>query len=214
MNDREGIVFRPSRFEPAIGYGGFDVRLHLRPSPRYFDACRAYFPVESAGVIKRQVVEASWTGGETLPFVTGRIRLEAHDGDHQEIYSFGGRATITTEDNATVCRVSSPAPFLPLSEDLRSPFAILESELEAIYARTRARWGVDEYDHLDRLGHTDPMTLFMASLLAVERRLEPLARADDEPALRQTLRLVRGIREQLTRTGEWPAAPRELEELL
>lgn len=214
MAEPDGLIYHPSRYDPPVGHAGLDVRLTDHPADRYFDARRAHFPVETAGVLKLQSVEHPWSGGPELRFVGGRIRLEAHDGDHAEIYSFGGVAAMTVDGPTTLCRATSTAPFLPLSDDPESPFALLESELEAILAQSRARWGQSEYAHLDRLGHIEPMTLFVASLVALEERLTPLARPDGDEMLRRGLRLVRGWREQLARAGEWPSVPPDLDAIL
>lgn len=214
MAEPDGLIYHPSRYDPPVGHAGFDARLTDQPADRYFDARRALFPVETAGVLKLQAVEHPWSGGPELRFAGGRIRLEAHDGDHAEIYGFGGVAAVTVEGGTTLCRVTSTAPFLPLSDDPESPFALLESELEVILAQSRARWGQSEDAHLDRLGRVEPMTLFVASLVALEERLASLARPSGDEMLRRGLRLVRGWREQLSRAGEWPSVAPDLDAIL
>jgi hypothetical protein len=214
MAEPDGLLYHPSRYDPPLGLAGFEARLTDRPAARYFDARRALFPVEAMGVLKLQAMEHPWNGGPELRFAGGRIRLEAHDGDHVEVYGFGGVTTVTVEGEKTICRVASTAPFLPLSDDPESPFTLLESELEVILAQSRARWGQSESLHLDRLGHVEPMTLFVASLAALEARLARLARPEGDETIRRGLRLVRGWREQLARAGEWPAAPPDLDSIL
>lgn len=214
MDSTDGLIYYPSRYDPPLGHPGFEVWLRQTPSPRYFDARRALFPVETGGVLKRQNVEATWSGGPVLRFVVGRIRLEAHDGDFEEIFGFGGEAAISAEAGATVCRVTSSAPFLPLSDDPGSPFAIMVSELEVIIAQSRARWGNTEYTHLDRLSHADPMTVFVAVVGALEVRLGHLAHSEDDPTLRLAVRLAREMRELLSHTGEWPAVVPSLDDIL
>jgi len=214
MSQEEGLVYSPSRYSPALGHAGFDVRLSGEPTGRYFDAHRALFPVEVAGARKRQAVEHPWTGGPEMSFAIGRIRIEAHDGDYEEIYTFGGSAAITVDAGYTICRAASTAPFLPLSDDPRSPMALLESELEVILAQARARWGDTEYTHLDRLSQVDPLALFQSSLQAVERRVAPLLRVDADEGLRQVAHVAREMREQLARAGDWPAVIPELDQLL
>lgn len=212
--NQEGLVFYPSRYYPPLGYPGFDVWLSDTPSRRYFDAHRILFPIEVSGALKRQTVEHPWSGSPEVRFVIGRIRLEAHDGDYEEVYSFGGLAAVSRDGDITVCRVASTAPFLPLNEDPQSPMGVLESELEILLAERRARWGKDEYSHLDHLGHTDPLTLFRVSIQTVERRLKSLVRPDGDETLRDAARLARGMREQLVRAGEWPADVPELDDIL
>jgi hypothetical protein len=215
MSTDEGIIYHPSRYVPAVGHAGFDVYLRPQPSVRYFDACRVSLPVEAAGVVKRQRMEAATTPGPELRFAAGRIRIDAHDGDCEEVFGFGGVATLSVESGTTICRVTSSAPFLPLGNDPNSAVALLEAEFEVILARRRAEWGAGEYAHLDRLGHVEPLTLFVASLAAMEQRLAALARAGDEDdTLRHGLRLARQMRETLARAGDWPAVPPELGELL
>jgi hypothetical protein len=208
----EGLTFHPSPYDPPLGYAGFDVALGDAPSARYFDARRLSFPIEVDGVLKRGLVEHPWGQSPELRFAAGRIRLDAHDDDHMELFGFGGVATITTTGGVTLCQVTSSAPLLPLTDDPNDPLALLESELEVMIAQDRARWGADEYSHLDRLGHVAPLTLFAASFTALERRLRGLAAVEDD--VRQALRLVRGIREIVQRAGAWPDNAPDWEELL
>ena len=208
----EGLVFHASPYDPPLGYAGFDVELCDEPSPRYFDARRVSFPTEEAGALKRQAVEHPWNQAPELRFAAGRIRLDAHDGDHMELFGFGGVATITTSGQITTCRVVSPAPLLPLTDDPNDPLAVLESELEVMLAQRRAQWGADEYSHLDRWGHIEPLTLFAAVLVALEQRLRTLAGVEEDA--REALRLARGIREIVQRAGAWPDNVPGWEELL
>ena len=214
MNHSEGLIYYPSRYEPPLGHAGFEIRLTAAPGQRYFDAHRAYFPVEQAGVLRRLPVEHPYRLADEFRFTSGRIRLEAHDGDHEEVFTFGGHAAVTVEGNETLCRVTSTAPFLPLNDDVESPFVLLESELEIVLARSRAGWGRDEARHLDRMGELEPMTLFVASIRTLEERLERLSRVETDPATRGALRLTHDIRRLLDRAGEWPASGPALTELL
>jgi hypothetical protein len=214
MDHDDGLFYYPSRYDPPLGHAGFEARLSDKPSERYFDACRVVFPVEQAGALRRLVVEHPSRLPGPLRFTAGRIRLEAHDGDLMEIMTFGGEAAFAEEGQLTICRATSPAPFLLLDDDPNSPFALLEGEWEAVLAQSRAAWGRDEYLHLDRLGQLDPMTLFAASILTLQDRLERLARVEDDAPTRRTLHLVRQFHEQLARMGEWPATGQKLQDLL
>jgi hypothetical protein len=200
---QEGVIYYPSRYDPPVGHAGFEVRLTAQPGARYFDVCRAAFPMEQAGALRRLVVEHPYRLAGPLRFVAGRIRLDAHDGDHVEVLTFGGEAVFTEEDGQTTGRVTSPAPFLPLDDDPESPYVLIEAELEAVVARLRAGWGNKEYEHLDRLNHVDPMDFFVAALHTLEERLAQLARVEDDEPTRRVLRVVRQIRAHLTRAGEW-----------
>jgi len=214
VSQEEGLTYAPSRYNPPLGHAGFDVWLSDKPTARYFDPYRVLFPVEISGVRKRQTVEHPWAGAPAVRFAIGRIRIEAHDGDYEEIFTFGGSAAVAVESGYTVCRATSTAPFLPLTDDPRSPMTLLESELEVILAQARVRWGNTEYAHLDRLNQVDPLALFRASLQAVERRVAPLLRVEADDGLRQVAHLALEMREQLARAGDWPAVIPELEELL
>ena len=214
MDQAEGLIYYPSRYSPPLGHAGFEIRLTGSPVPRYFDAWRALFPVEQSGALRLLPVEHPYRLANEFRFASGRIRLEAHDGDHAEIVTFGGSASVSVEGNETVCRVVSTAPFLPLNNDIESPFVLLESEIEIVLAQSRAGWGGEEARHLDRLGDVEPMTLFVACIRTLEERLQRLSRAEGDPATRQTLRLARDIHFLLERSGEWPAAAPGLAELL
>jgi len=188
------------------------VVLRDRPAARYFDASWVSFPTEEDGVLKRQTVEHPSTVAPELRFAAGRIQLHAHDGDEIELFTFGGDATVTTTGDTTLCQARSTAPFLPLSDDPNDPLAILESELEVMLAEGRARWGGEEYAHLDRLGHIPPMTLFVAFLATLEERLGRLAHVESD--VRGALHFARDVRETLRRAGEWPEVAPRWEELI
>lgn len=208
----EGLVFHSSPYDPPLGYSSIEVWLTDAATDRYFDGRRIAFPVEEWGVLKRQTVEHPWNNPPDMRFAAGRIALDAHDGDHIEIFGFGGTVTVTTQGDATHCRIASTAPLLPLTDDPNDPLAVLESEMEVMLAQGRARWGAGEYAHLDRLGHIAPMTLFVATFDALERRLQGLAALESDA--RDALRLVRGIRDILQRAGDWPNPVPRWEELL
>ena len=214
MDHAEGLIYYPSRYSPPLGHAGFELRLTGAPVGRFFDARRALFPVEQSGAMRLLPVEHPYRLVSEFRFTSGRIRLEAHDGDHEEVVTFGGQAAVSVAGNETICRVTSSAPFLPLSNDIESPFVLLESELEIVLAQSRAGWGREEARHLDRMGELEPMTLFVASIRTLEARLQRLSKAEGDPNTRQTLRLARDIRYLLERSGEWPATAADLVELL
>lgn len=210
----DGLVFYPSDYDPPLGHPGFDIYLTGGPRQRFFDARRAIFPVEQAGVLERLVVKHNERLTNDFKFVTGRIRLEAFDGDVVEIMTFGGHAAVSRVGDETVCRVTSTAPLIPLSEEFESPFVVLESELEIVLAQNRADWGKDEGRHLDRLGNLDPMTTFIASIRTLEDRLGLLAHAEEDPGAAEALHLVRDIHLLLEKLGRWPVSAPRLNELL
>lgn len=210
----DGLVFYPSNYDPPLGHPGFDVYLTGSPRQRFFDAYRVIFPVEQAGVLQRLMVKHNERLANDFTFVTGRIRLEAFDGDVVEIMTFGGHAVVSREGDETLCRVTSTAPLIPLSEEYESPFVVLESELEIMLAKNRANWGKDEGRHLDRLGDLDPMTTFVASICTLEDLLGRLAQAEEDPGAAEALHLVRNIHFLLEKSGRWPVSPSRLEELL
>ena len=214
LAQQDGLIYYPSPYNPPLGHAGFEVRLSDTPGDRYFDAHRALFPVEHGGALRRLAVEHPYRLGEELRFTSGRIRLEAHRGDVEEIVTFGGHAVVNVEGGETVCRVTSSAPFLPLAEGRETPFVLLAGELEVIMAESRAGWGRDESSHLDRLGEVEPMTLFVASLMTLEERLGRLAHVERDDETRQALHLVREMRHRLERAGQWPSSAAGLSEIL
>jgi hypothetical protein len=214
MAREEGLTYYPSRYDPPLGHAGFEARLSDAPRGRYFDVRRVVFPVEQGGALRRQTVEHPYRAVNPLHFIAGRIRLEAHNGDQLEIMTFGGEAAFAAETDLTVCRATSPAPFLPLDDNPESPFVLLVGELETALAQSRAGWGRDEYRHLDRLGEMAPMAVFVASMRTLEERLARLVRVEDDPATRRALHLVRQFHEQLAQAGEWPDAGGGLTDVL
>lgn len=214
MAQQDGLIYYPSRYTPPLGHAGFEVYLSDAPGERYFDARRALFPVEQGGVLRRLTVEHPYRLGEELRFTSGRVRLEAHGGDVEEILTFGGQAEIKVEGDKTICRVTSTAPFLPLGEGSETPFVLLAGELEVMLAESRAGWGSNEASHLDRLGETDAMALFVASLKTMEERLQRLARVEQDEETQRALHLVRDMRGQLERAGEWPSSAAGLADIL
>lgn len=214
MGHEEGLIYYPSRYSPPLGHAGFELRLTSIPGQRFFDARRALFPIEQSGSLRLLPIEHPYRLTNEIRFTSGRIRLEAHDGDHEEVVTFGGQAAIVVVGNETICRVTSTAPFLPLSNDIESPFVLLESELEIVLAQSRAGWGREEAHHLDRMGELEPMTVFVASIRTLEERLQRLALVEDDLATRRTLRLAHEIHSLLERSGEWPSSPPGLVDLL
>jgi hypothetical protein len=144
----------------------------------------------------------------------GLIALNDRKDKRIEAFTFGGALAIDTNETQTTCVFRSPAPILALSNEgtLARQFA---AEVLALFAEQRAVWNVRQPQEVfeRRLAGVAPLPLYLACLVSMRRRLQPMATAGDR-AVPLLLHLLDRAQRELELAGCWPASPITLDELL
>ena len=140
----------------------------------------------------------------------GRIILHDRKNKVVEAFSLGGVLEITVHDTHTSCCLISSAPIVHLT-DIQDVPTNLASEFEVLLAQLEARWGRDESGFKKKLANIEPLTLFVAGLMAIQARLHKLPATTTQ---RQSLHAIDEAIKMMQTNGNWPASIPILTDLL
>jgi hypothetical protein len=213
MDYTTGFYFRDPEAVPE-GYLELNVILTGAPSGRYFDTQRVTLPLAGTHAVTPETVEHPWRGAAVERLGPGRIRLQAHNGEVDEAFSFGGTAEFGVDSLVTILQLTSPAPIYHHGLDPGLVSYHLVDELETLLAHRRGEYGGNTGVFSERLSAADPHTLFVASFAELSRRLVPGSALGNDPALHAVSDLVERTICALKRLGEWPAVPPRLADVL
>ena len=200
------VAASPPRYQLAVA---------LRPAPtrQHYDPEELHAPVASdkATVDTLSVHHPFACPGE-YRVVLGRIRLRDRKDKAVSFFSFGGELNIQTSATRTYCALVSPAPIIELHAS-GSFMETLAFRVEALLARRRAAAGHCRGAFEERLVRLDPLMLYIACLVELERRAENLPCNIDQ-SLHTFYSRVRAALRELQDMPEYPTAVPELGELL
>ncbi len=180
----------------------------------------ARFPVVGRlGETRNLVVHHPWPGHTEERVALGRIILRGPGDEIAELFSFGGQLLMDVGEHDTTCRMTAPAPIVPL-QYAPSPVhheieTDLASEVEALLARLRATTHLEHDDFDRRLNAHPPDELFLASLASLRDVLDHLP-----PRLRRRRgyqiagHMVQDLVERAGEAGRWRESQPRLAELL
>jgi hypothetical protein len=213
MDYTTGFIFHESD-GILEGYLQLDVILTDAPSGRYFDTQRVTLPLAGVHAVVPETVEHPWRGRSVERLGPGRIRLQAHNGEVDEVFTFGGTAEFGVDSLVTICRLTSPAPFYHHGLDPGLVSYHLVDELEALMAHRLGEYAGSTSGFAERLNAVDPYSLFIAAFAELNQRVNHLSGLDSDPSLHAVADLVGRTIHALQRSGDWPATPPKLSELL
>lgn len=154
--------------------------------------------------------KAHWTTFKaTSPFPMSRIvcpgliTVRDQSGEEARFFVFGGSLEARDESpGEKVYSLRSSAPVLKLTSEKTTTADQLTSEVEALWARLQASWGMGDEAFWHHLTKVYPFRLFVASLQDVLNQYEAMP---DTSLQQQALR--HGLRHEkawLQETGQWP----------
>jgi hypothetical protein len=217
-----GYVFYPFPDGFSLGYTQLDIFLSDPGEaqgfvPREVVVC-TWAPGVHAGEngMDRTIIAAHTRGEATHHVAPGFVTVQSHDGGDLEAYCFGGQLVYRAGGAVVVCRLTSPAPILNLSEEgldwsengILRVVDGLESDIASLRATFDAGGGVRTAQSFDvRLSRTDPRLLYAVALERAYRAFQAL------PEVLRTERywdeynvLARAIQEARL-AAWWPAEP-------
>lgn len=214
MTIPSGYRYRPSRYSPSLGHAGLELDLTDKPGPTNFFIRTATFRVASSRIVDHTFYDLRTQNGarQDVRVVAGNLHLVACNHDVLYGFSFGGRLGIEDHGDYTTCCLESSAPIFELVEEWDATPIFVFSVLLGQLARQRAAWMDDDIGFEHRLVNVDPFQFFTAGLAFLDDYLARFYRWGEE--YRAGLRWVRRAIDILSSTGEWPASPPVLQELI
>jgi len=208
-----GYYLLPRAHLHSPGYTGLRIAIRGTPTKLHFD------PESIRLRLRDEPGSANWTTLElgSPDQVTGHVcpgRVIVRDRLDKRIhfFTFGGSLEVAFAPGVIVYSLHSPAPILELTEPEESIPDQLASETEAMMGEVQARWGSNDAGFARRLAQLDPFQFYLASLRSI------LLRYGQSRALRESFEALYdallGEERWLMQTGQWPAQPLMLEELL
>jgi hypothetical protein len=217
-----GYVFYPFPASFSLGYAQLDVFLSDLGEAEGFVPREVIVCTWDGGTVpgengmSRTIIAAHTTGEATHHVAPGFLTVQSHDGGDLEAYCFGGQLVYRAGGAMVVCRLTSPAPILNLSEEgldwsengILRVVDGLESEIASLRATLDAGGNVRAAGMFDqRLARTDPRLLYAVGLESAYRAFQAL------PEVLRTERywdeysvLARAIQEARLAPW-WPADP-------
>lgn len=167
-----GYYLYPPLHPGDPGHRQLDIILRQNPTQRHFDPEQITLNIASPiGGVEKLIIELPFSGNDHYQVVAGRIIMKDRLGKTTEIFSFGGRLTLTIEQDYTICMLRSAAPILDLLYQ-DSPAATLAQEVEILLAQRRAAWSNDLGLYEQHLAVVDPLVLYHACLDALREKLK------------------------------------------
>lgn len=212
-----GFEIIDSPYYPAIGIASLRVHLGAQPQERGFDSARLRLPIIEHQEIQEVEVMHPWVnlaGRSPLCLAAGRFTLYDHADHALYGFSLGGQVEVKDQEDLTSCCLSSSAPLLLLQDDPESPDRVLADELEALFARRRAAWGLDEAMFVSRMQAADPMKLLAACLGTLDARLKRITSLDHGRQYQDLEQHIHHLQEVLQNDGSWPSIVPRIEDLI
>jgi hypothetical protein len=208
-----GYYLLPKQHPHSPGYSGLLVAIRETPTEMHFDPESMRLRLEDArGEVSRTTLSLRWSFRGTRRVFPGRIILRDRIGKRAEFFAFGGSVKATHIPGKTVYSLRSPAPVLRLTGPPETTPDQLASETEVVQGKLAAKWIPNEDEFARRLAQMNPLRLYLASLDSI------LARYKQTFSLREIFHdlydALLAEKRWLMKTGQWPATPLSLEELL
>lgn len=213
-----GYVFYPEPSPDFSVHTRLDVNICAIPTDLHYDPERLTVSIiKQDGTIQRKIISHPWRGNHHLRVGYGRIVIRDRKNKIVEAYCLGGDMAITVSPTCTSCCLTSPVPLFRLGVENGSPedlAADVVDKFEAMVAIRRARWGADEMGFQQHLTSICPSELYAAGLQSIQSELNHLPSRLRGQRYRQTAYAVDAAIGGARESGQWPATPITLDELL
>ncbi len=192
------MVARPHPRSP--GYGALLVAMRRIPTERHFDPeAIQLFVSEGRGYPAAATLHMASELGDRNRVCPGQIEIVDRLNKRLGFFTFGGEIDVAVGPQVSVFSIRSQAPILHLSNGFTDEMADqLASGTEALWARLRVRWGVNDSAFMRRLASIHPLELYAATLESLHVSYQ------DSPILRQTFPEFYGM---LRRELQWVESP-------
>ncbi len=192
------VVARPHPRSP--GYSGLLVAMRPIPTERHFDPeAIQLFLSEGQGYPAAATIHLGSELGDRNRVCPGQLEIVDRLNKRLGFFTFGGEVDVAVAPGLNVFTIRSRAPILSLSNGFTDEMADqLASGTEALWARLRVRWGVNDSAFMRRLASIHPLELYAATLESLHISYQ------ESPILRQTFPEFYGM---LRRELQWVQSP-------
>ena len=166
-----GYYLLPKSHPEALGYNELHIAIREKPTGLHFDPVTVHLRLNQDG-------QAEWltVGLKSLPeqsrrVCPGCITLRDHIKE-VAFFTFGGTLDVVNTLVETVYSLRSFAPILEITKDIASAHDQFAFEMEALFARFSAQWGLYSDKFEQRLAEIDDWQLYLASLDAILHEYE------------------------------------------
>ncbi len=168
-----GYSFFPPGEPHEIGHPQLQIIIRPTPTEKHFDPEIVTCTVApTSGGTDELRVHHPWVSEPTYRVCAGHVLIEDRKGKQVAAFTFGGALHIDSNDQRTMCRLTSPAPILQCSLTSDPLEVMLGEEVEILFAERRAAWLHDEDAFDKRLAAADPLALYQACLRALRDKFE------------------------------------------
>lgn len=198
-----GYIFYPSKRPDEPGHPRLDIILRETPTGLHFDPSKVLLhTVSQAGEVHSSAIDHPWDGLGEYKVLAGRVVIQDHVGKSHQAFTFGADLNIQTDDEQTLCVLSSEAPIYSLEPENRIVNLFVQ-EVEILLAERRAAWG-DNVDGFERrLASIRPLSLYSACLGALRQRFQHYPHSEEE--LIQRLTRFLHTESQALHSGSYPS---------
>ncbi len=142
----------------------------------------------------------------------GMVSVASHNGAALNLYTFGATLTSRESGDVTLCRLTSPAPILNLSEvgldAAESAVLRVVDGFEAALATERAVHENDRAETFDeRLARADPRRLYAAALAMAQQSFAALPEVLRTERYWDEYAVLNRAVEEASHTDWWPSDP-------
>jgi hypothetical protein len=167
-----GYVFQPDPDHGSIGYALLKVVLRAKPTGLHFDPSAVIVTsvMPDGRIHSTTIRHPSYSATDAGKLIAGRILLHDHKGKVVEAFSFGGDLTVTSQEELTICLITSPAPIIALARTEPMPTLLVE-EVETLLAHEHAVLDQHGEDFEGHLAQIEPSLLYCACLGELHKKL-------------------------------------------
>lgn len=202
------------------GHPRLEVHLNDQPSFEHFDPEHVEFTAKipsgtSVPYLDDMSLFHPWAGGSAFEVGCGHIFIYDRKGKKVDAFTFGGTVHLQVGKGLTIAVFESPAPILEVTP-VNPAVDLFVDEVEILLAMRRAAWlkktsNIHAYE--TRLALANPVDLYVACLLDVEKRLTHSHGGEDAKEMHLRC-VIRAELQALKNTGVWLGVEKGLDEVV
>jgi len=173
-----GYLFHYPQLDHPTDTFRLDIYLSSIPTEKHFDVKTASFIIQSEEEgFNNMTVSHPWGFENSAKVCAGLVVMTDRHGKKVEAFSFGGKLTIKSKENQTLCTLASHAPILELSSATPMHKLFVE-EVEIALAKYRADFPV--HTNFEKiLCNENPFNLYLTCLTEITTKFESFSRNND-----------------------------------
>ena len=210
-----GYTLEPSRYSPALGYSRLSVLISANPTQRFFDVKQFSIPTFDGRFLRyTHITRHELAPAESFKACVGELRLETHQGETMQAFTFGGNLQTSVEMGALYCEYTSNAPILKLDDDPNSANRAIADEIVDLLAELESKLSGHEDELYTRLSKFDPYTIFLSCLVSLQALVDNVPLGVRRERFHQASVNIQRAIQVVRQTDGWDGHSPSLEDLL